>query len=88
MTLSSEIKRLRYVNYFNIFGIPGLEIVRIDNFGADHVFLLFSAVKKIVKKGPWPNGPLNTPPGAIEMDRHASAHIHTRQVSSIRHAEC
>ena len=30
MTLSSKVKCLRYVNYFNIFDIPGLEIVRID----------------------------------------------------------
>ena len=30
MTLSSKVKRLRYVNYFNIFDIPGLENVRID----------------------------------------------------------
>ena len=30
MTLSSKVKRLRYVNYFNIFYIPGLENVRID----------------------------------------------------------
>ena len=29
MTLSSKVKRLRYVNYFNIFDIPGLENVRI-----------------------------------------------------------
>ena len=30
MTLSSKVKRLNYVNYFNIFDIPGLENVRID----------------------------------------------------------
>ena len=30
MTLSSKVKRLRYVNYFNIFYILGLENVRID----------------------------------------------------------
>ena len=30
MTLSSKVKRLRYVNYFNVFYIPGLENVRID----------------------------------------------------------
>ena len=30
MTLSSEVKRFRYLNYFNIFDISGLENVRID----------------------------------------------------------
>ena len=30
MTLSSKVKRLIYVNYFNIFYIPGLKNVRID----------------------------------------------------------
>ena len=30
MTLSYKIKRLRYVYYFNIFDIPGVENVRID----------------------------------------------------------
>ena len=30
MTLSSKVSRLRYVNYLNIFYIPGLENVRID----------------------------------------------------------
>ena len=30
MTLSFKVKCLRYVNYFNIFDIPGLELVRID----------------------------------------------------------
>ena len=30
MAMSSKVKRLRYVNYFNIFDIPGLENVRID----------------------------------------------------------
>ena len=30
MTLSSQVKRLKYVNYFNSFDIPGLENVRID----------------------------------------------------------
>ena len=30
MTLSFKVKRWRYVNYFNILDIPGLEIVRID----------------------------------------------------------
>ena len=30
MTLSSKVKRLRYVNYFPIFDIPCLENVRMD----------------------------------------------------------
>ena len=30
MTLSSKVNRLRYVNYFNIFYIPGVKNVRID----------------------------------------------------------
>ena len=30
MTLNSKIKCLKYVNYINIFDIPGLDNVRID----------------------------------------------------------
>ena len=30
MTSSSKVKRMRYVNYFNIFDISCLKIVRID----------------------------------------------------------
>ena len=30
MTLSSKIKRLRYLNDFNIFDIPGHENIRVD----------------------------------------------------------
>ena len=39
MTLSFKVKRSRYVNYFNIFDIPCLEIVRIDK---DHVCMMFT----------------------------------------------
>ena len=30
LTLSLAVQRLRYVNYFNICDIPGLEVVRLD----------------------------------------------------------
>ena len=41
MTLSSKVKRLRYVNYLPIFNIPCLENVTIDTKGHTQMCLTF-----------------------------------------------
>ena len=47
MTLISNVKRLRYVNYFNIFDIPGLEIVRMDT---QIMSVLQPEIRKVIHK--------------------------------------
>ena len=54
MTLSSKVKRLRYVNYFNIFYIPCLENVRIDT-KIMSVWCLQPEIRKVINKCVWPS---------------------------------
>ena len=54
MTLSSKVKCLRYVNYFNIFDISGLEIVRIDT-KIMSVWCLQPEIRKVIHKRVWPS---------------------------------
>ena len=54
MTLSSKVKRLRYVNCFNIFYIPGLENVRIDT-KIMSVWCLQPEIRKVIHKCVWPS---------------------------------
>ena len=53
LTLSSKVKCLRYVNCFNIFDIPGLEIVRIDT-QIMYVWCLQPEIRKVIHKRVWP----------------------------------
>ena len=53
MTLSFKIKRWRYVNYFNIFDILGVEIVRIDT-KIMSVWCLQPEIRKVIHKCVWP----------------------------------
>ena len=52
MTLSSKLKRLRNVNYFNICDIPGLENVIIDT-KIISVWCLQSEIRKVIQKCVW-----------------------------------
>ena len=54
MTLSSKVKRLRYVNCFNIFYIPGLDNVRIDT-KIISVWCLQPEIRKVIYKCVWPS---------------------------------
>ena len=54
MTLSFKVKRWRYVNYFNIFDILGLEIVRIDT-KIMSVWCLQPEIRKVIHKCVWPS---------------------------------
>ena len=53
MTLSFKVERLRYVNYFDILDIPGLEIVRIDT-KIMSVWCLQPEIRKVIHKCVWP----------------------------------
>ena len=53
MTLSSKVKRSRYVYYFNIFDIPCLKIVRIDT-KILSVWCLQPEIRKIIYICVWP----------------------------------
>ena len=54
MTLSFKVKRWRYVNYFNIFDILGLKIVRIDT-KIMTVWCLQPEIRKVIHKCVWPS---------------------------------